>query len=224
MPNELLFLASALLDISFVFVAARIGPEWLFGAIAANLIMIGIFGAKLVAFFGFVTNAGNIFYACVFLATYFLLERGGEGVAWKTIFFGSSFVLFFAGMSQLAVQFSGVATSAVANDAIATLFMFSPRIIVGSVIAYMFAQYVNIAIYKWLARQTHGRYLWLRSNAANAASQLVDSSLFFTIAFFDLPGALLVQTILIGWAAKILVVSMGTPVLYLDAYLRAKKV
>ena len=109
------------------------------------------------------------------------------------------------------------------NSASATLFSFSPRVIIASILAYIFAQYVNIFIYEWLKARTGEKFLWLRSNGANIVSQLVDSLLFFSIAFFDLPGPLLVQTILVGWFLKTLVVSMGTPFLYIDAYLERKK-
>ncbi len=223
MSNESLFLLSALVDIIFVFFAARRGIDWLLGTVIVNLMLIGIFGAKLITVFGFSTNAGNVFYACVFLATYFILERYGKQVGMKTIWYGASLILFFVAMSQFAVRLTGLPLSDAANSAISTLFLFSLRITFASVLAYVFAQYVNIFIYEWLRVRTHGKLLWLRSNGANIVSQLVDSLLFFSIAFFDLPGPILVQTILVGWLVKTLVVSMGTPLLYIDAYLERKK-
>lgn len=223
MSNESLFIISALADILFVLFAARRKIDWLFGTIVVNLILIGIFGTKLITVFGLTTNAGNVFYACVFLATHFLLERHGKQVGLKTIWYGVSFIFFFAVMSQFATRFVGISVTDTANNAILTLFSFSLRITFASVLAYVFAQYVNISIYEWLKGRTQGKFLWLRSNGANIVGQLVDSLLFFTIAFFDLPGPLLVQTILVGWLVKTLVVSMGTPFLYLDAYLERKK-
>jgi uncharacterized integral membrane protein (TIGR00697 family) len=223
MSNESLFIVSALIDILFVLVAARCGKNWLFGTIIINLVIIGIFGAKLITVFGLVTNAGNVFYACVFFATHFLLERYGKREGLKTILLGTSFVLFFVVMSQFATKFIGLPLSDSTNDAILTLFAFSIRITSASILAYIFAQYVNIFFYEWIKKKTQSKYLWLRSNGANIVAQLVDSLLFFSIAFFDLPGPLLVQTILVGWLIKSLVVFIGTPFLYVDRYLEHKK-
>jgi queuosine precursor transporter len=214
----------ALVNIVFIFFSARRGTHWLFGTIAINLILVGIFGAKLVSVFGFTTNAGNVFYACVFLATHFILEREGRHTGLKTIWIGSSLVLFFVFMSQFASQFAGLPLSETVNTSISTLFSFSARITFASIIAYAFAQYVNVSVYEWLKTRTRGNFLWLRSNGANVVSQLVDSLLFFTIAFPTLSGPLLVQAILVGWLIKTSVVVIGTPFLYADAYLVRKKV
>lgn len=221
--NELLFLLATLVEVTVVFIAARLGREWLLSTVAVNLILIGIFGAKLISVFGLVTNVGNVFYACAFLATHFLIERHGKNSAWQTIWFGAGFVAFFTLMSQFAVYYNGSPLSDAANSASATLFAFSPRIIIASILAYVFASYVNIAVFSWIRGKTKEKFLWLRSNGANIVSQLVDSMLFFSIAFFDLPGPLLVQTILTGWFLKSLVVLVGTPFLYLDAYFERRK-
>ena len=222
MSNEWLFFLSVLAEMSFVLVASRKGVDWLLGTIGINLIFVSIFGAKLITVFGLVTNAGNIFYACVFLATHFLLERHGRRAGFQTIWFGVGLVLFFFTMSQFATRFTGLALSQEVNSAISTLFSLSPRVTLASILAYIFAQYVNIFIYEWIKLRTKGKFLWLRSNVANIAGQLVDSLLFFSIAFFDLPGPVLVQVILVGWAFKTFVVFLGTPFLYFDAYLDRK--
>lgn len=224
MSNELLFLFTALIDVFFVFIAARRGMEWLLGTVGANLILVGIFGAKLVEIFGFVTNAGNVFYACIFLAAHFLIERHGKKAGLKTVWYGLIFTIFFVILSQGAARLTGISLSDTTNGAIITLFSFSLRITLASILAYIFAQYVNISIYEWLKERTNGRLLWLRINGANIVSQLVDSMLFFSIAFFSLPGLLLVQMILSGWFIKILVVLIGTPFLYIDGFMYRKKI
>ncbi|MDO8495955.1 MAG: queuosine precursor transporter [bacterium] len=224
MSNEVIFILSAVANILFILFAARRGVEWLLATIPVNLILIAIFGAKLITVFGFITNAGNVFYACVFLATHFLIERHGKRAGLKTIWYGACLVLFFVLMSNFATQSIGLPLSDRVNSAILTLFSFSLRITFASIIAYVFAQCVNILVYEWLKEKTHEKFLWLRSNGANVIAQLVDSLLFFSIAFFDLPGPLLVQAILAGWFIKILVVAIGTPFLYFDAYLERKKI
>ncbi len=214
MSNEWIFLISLIVNIAFVTFCARRGKEWLFGSIVVNLIFIGIFGTKLIDVFGFVTNAGNVFYACVFLATHFLIEKYGRHDGLRTVWIGGSFMVFFLVMSQLVTEYIGIPQSQATNSAINALFSYSPRAIVASVAAYIFAQYINVSIFSYLKERTRDKSLWLRSNAANIVSQLADSLLFFSIAFFDAPGPLLVQMILVGWLVKTFVVMVATPFLY----------
>jgi uncharacterized integral membrane protein (TIGR00697 family) len=218
MSNIALFFVSAFIDILFVLFASRRGLEWLFGTIIVNLILVGIFGSKIISVVGLTTNAGNVFYACVFLATHFLLENHGRRSGLKAIWYGASFMLFFMAMSQLSAQFIATAGGETANAAMLALFSPSVRLISASILGYVFAQSVNIFLYQWIGARYRGRHLWLRSNAANIVGQLVDSLLFFTIAFFDAPGPLLVQMIIGGWVVKTFVVMLGTPFLYIDSY------
>lgn len=220
--NELLFIFLTLVEIIIVFMAVRLGYEWLIGTIAINLILVGIFGSKLVSIFGFVTNAGNVFYGCVFLATHFIIEKYGKKVAWKTIWFGIGSITFFTLMTQLTIYYKSISLNDSLSDASTTLFSFSLRIIIASISAYIFSQYLNIQIFSWIREKTNGKLLWLRSTVANIASQLLDSMLFFSIAFFDLPGTLLLQAILVGWLLKSLVVLIGLPALYIDKYIEKK--
>ena len=220
MSNEWLFLISALVDIFLVFLVAQRAPDRLFGVIAMNLILISIFGGKFINIFGFVTNAGNVFYACVFLATHFLLERTSKENTLPTIWFGAGAVFFFIVLSQLAVYFGATSPTSPLNAALGVVFALSPRIAFASILSYIFAQYINIALYSWIKEHTKDKFLWLRSNGANIVAQLADSAIFFTVAFLDLPGGELVQAILIGWAIKTAVVVLGTPFLYLDRHLR----
>ena len=213
----------ALVGVCVVFIAARLGSRWLFSTIAVNLILVSVFGSKLITVFGLITNAGNVFYACVFLATYFLLERRDKKNVLQTMWFGVGFVVFFVVMSQFVTHFSSPYPNDAVNDAIQTLFVLSPRIALASILAFIFAQYVNISIYTWLKTRMTDKFLWLRSNGANIVGQLIDSSLFFTIAFLDLSGPALLQAIFAGWFIKTLVVFLGTPLLYFDRYLTRKQ-
>jgi uncharacterized integral membrane protein (TIGR00697 family) len=218
MSNELLSFVIACIDIVLIFFASQRGLEWLMGSVLVNLVLVQILGTKLITIFGFTTNAGNIFYACVFLATHFILEKYGKKAGVRTVWYGVSCVIFFMIMVQLGTRFVGVTMD---NSNIA---LFSLRVTCASIISYVFAQHINIYIYEWLRIKTKEKFLWVRSNLANGVSQLVDSLLFFSIAFFDVTGVVLLQTIFIGWCIKMVVVCMGTPFLYIDAYINRKKI
>ncbi len=223
MYNELLIVILALFDILFVFVAARNGVKRLFGSIALNLILVTIFGSKLIAVFGFTTNIGNIFYACVFLATYFLLERQNKDETIHTIWFGLICLLFFVVLSQLAVNIVGINFGSTLDIALRTTFDLSIRVTIASALAFMFSQYANIQTYGFIKQLTKGKYLWIQAIGATIIAQLIDSCLFFTIAFLDMPGRLLVQTIITGWIVKIAVIVIAIPFFYIDKKLLKNK-
>jgi queuosine precursor transporter len=223
MSNELLLIILALIDILFVFIVARTAQGWLMGTIVANLVMGSIFGAKLIMAFGLTANVGNIFYACVFLATYFILEKQGRSAGMKTVWFGIVWLLVFTVLTQIAALLAGSTLNGSVNTAITTLFSSSLRITIASITAYAFAQSINIHIYEWIKAKTKGKVLWLQSMGATILSQLVDSMLFFSIAFFSASGFVLLDAIISGWAVKALVVVLAIPFLYLDRYFNQKK-
>ncbi len=216
MYNEFLIVILALFDILFVFVAARNGVKRLVGSIALNLILVTIFGSKLVSVFGYTTNIGNIFYACVFLATYFLLIRQSKEETMHTIWFGLICLLFFVVLSQLTIYIVGVNPGDKLDMALRTTFDLSIRVTVASALAFMFSQYANIQVYDFINKFTKGNYLWIQALGATIIAQLIDSCLFFTIAFLDMPGKFLVQAIVTGWIIKIAVIILAIPFFYID--------
>lgn len=216
MSNELLLLLSAIIDLTIVFVASRLGSKWLFATIVINLLLISIFGVKLIEVFGLVTNAGNVFYAAVFFATQLLIEGKKDSEAVQTIPLGVIGVAFFTSMAFVASTFSSFTPQDTVTQAINMLFPLSLRVVIASSISYLFAQYFTISLYRRLYKRYAGKKLWLRSLVANVLGQLFDSCLFFTIAFATLPIHSLVQAILAGWVIKTAVSLLGTPYLYIE--------
>ncbi len=222
MVNELLFIISVVAGICFTFFAARRGLNYLLCFIAVNLILGSVFGGKFFSVFGFVANIGNIFYACVFLATGYIVEKYGRPEAIKTIWLGASSLLFFIVMSRLSVDFVGLPSNDVVNTAIQNIFTYSIRIASASLLSFIFAQYLNIRLYEYIKLKTHKKFLWLRVIGANTIAQLLDSVLFFTIAFPSLAGPVLLKAIFVGWFVKSIVVLVGTPLFYIAMYIENK--
>lgn len=215
MSGEVLLLLLTLADIAIVFFAARRGVPWLWGVIALNLILVSFFGTKLISILGVVTNIGNIFYACVFLATYFAMERYGKEEGMRLLGFGVACIASLVALSYLAIHLPALPSDLKIQDAFETLFPASLRIALASAVAYFFAQYANVFLYYALSQKTRGGMLWFRANAASVLSQLIDSLLFFSIAFPEMQTSLLLQAILAGWFYKTLIVFAATPLLYL---------
>src|SRR3989344_5086065 len=105
--NEPILVAIAILCAAFVYAAWRFDKSRLYSLIVIFLILISLTGGKIVEFFGFATNTGNIFYASVFLATYFLIERYGRREGIRSIWIGILAVVFFSLLARLTSALTG---------------------------------------------------------------------------------------------------------------------
>jgi uncharacterized integral membrane protein (TIGR00697 family) len=215
--NEALLLLIALVSVAFVFTSWRLGKERLYSAIIVFLILIATVGGKTADFFGHTTNTGNIFYASVFLATYFLIERYGKLEGLRSIWIGIISVVFFTFLVYLSIALIGSPQTASLNSALSAAFNPVTRIALASLVAYFFSQTVNVYTYTFFKERWKGAHLWLRANIANAIAQVVDSIIFFTIAFAGTVDRMDVLGILAtGFLLKVIYMMCATPLLYLN--------
>ncbi len=162
MNNEIIFVVTAVGIFASIRYCFFQGRRYLQASIVINLILISVFGAKLIDAFGLVTNVGNIFYAMVFFAGQLLVEHYGKKEGRRSIWLGLASILFFVAVGQLTVAYTGVPEGAKASQAIATLFSFTPRLALASMLAYVCAQSLNLGLYSYL-RTGKKTKLWLRS-------------------------------------------------------------
>ena len=90
----------------------------------------------------------------------------------------------------------------------------TPRIWLGGIIAYGISQTLNVTLFAALKGREGSRLLWLRAATASILSQIVDTLLFVTIAFY---GIFPVGELLLGqMLAKVLLSAiLVPPVIYL---------
>ena len=92
--------------------------------------------------------------------------------------------------------------------------------VVGSLLAYLVSQYLDVHIFHKLKDKYNGKHKWIRNNASTMLSQFVDTAIFITIAFgfgfgwiFNNPTALV--NMLIGqYMIKLLCAVIDTPFFY----------
>ncbi len=104
------------------------------------------------------------------------------------------------------------------------IFSFMPRVVVGSLVAYLVSQFFDVWAFHKLRELTRGRKLWFRNNAATLVSQALDSGLFCLIAFAPLPvlgsvpgfesWAVVVEIALTTYVFKFIVALVDTPFVY----------
>ena len=215
--NELLLGAEALLSALFVLGAWRYARDRLYTVIIILLILIASVGGKLVEFFGHVTNTGNIFYAAVFLATYFLIERMGKREGIYSIWVGVIGVASFFVFIQITVALVGFPPTAEFNAVLASAFAPFSQVTAASLIAYVLSQNLNVYLYVYLKQKMRGTRIWLRANICNLIAQMLDSVVFFTIAFWGVvPPENITDIIMTGFVVKVAFIAVSAPLLYLN--------
>ncbi len=65
--------------------------------------------------------------------------------------------------------------SAVSDEAFRAVFFNSQAIIIGSIVAYLIGQLIDIQVFHRLRNWTGGRHIWLRATGSTIISQLIDS-------------------------------------------------
>jgi uncharacterized integral membrane protein (TIGR00697 family) len=89
----------------------------------------------------------------------------------------------------------------------------------GSVVAFLIGQLVDVAVFRRIRRITGERYLWLRATGSTVVSQLFDSFIVLYIAFvlgpqrWPVPQFLAVGTV--NYVYKMIAAVAMIPVLYL---------
>lgn len=123
--------------------------------------------------------------------------------------------------SVLATSLNPSTRSAPTEPAYDTIFSQSARIAFASLTAFAIAEFLDVIVYVRVRQRLGSGRLWLRNNVSNFISQLVDTVIFMTVAFyaFDRPLAdnlsFLVSLILPYWLLKCFMSIIETPFVYL---------
>ena len=173
----------------------------------------------------FIVSAGILPYPLTFLVTDLISELYGQKKANIVVFSGfvaSMFVLLFL---WLGGQFNAIPDSIVNDNTYNKVFQNAWRIIAASMIAYLFAQFIDVRIFHFWKRLTNGKHLWLRNNGSTIASQLVDTTLVVMILFVGVwESGQIVSAIIDGWLFKMLMAAIDTPIIYAIIHLLKGKV
>lgn len=95
----------------------------------------------------------------------------------------------------------------------------SLRVIAASLISYFISQNLDVYVFDRLKKKHGTKKLWLRNNASTMVSQLVDTSIFITIAFAGMvPTAVLFGMIATQYVVKFFATIATTPLVYGAVY------
>ena len=189
------------------------------GIFIASLVTCNLIANKFVTvdlgFKVFIVSAGILPYPLTFLVTDLISELYGQRKANLVVFSGfiaSMFVLLFL---WLGGQFNAIPSSIIGDDTYNMVFQNAWRIIAASMVAYLFAQFIDVKIFHFWKKLTNGKHLWLRNNGSTVASQLVDTTLVICILFVGVwETNQIFSAIVDGWLFKMLMAFIDTPIIY----------
>lgn len=175
-----------------------------------------VFGAPL-----FEISVGVLPYPITFLITDLISEIFGKKKANQVVTAGIFASFFSMGIVLLADLAPAIPSSPVGDELFGKVFALSPIAVLASMIAYLCAQYVDIAIYHFWKRITKGRMLWLRNNFSTFSSQFIDT---FTVVgllcvFGVIPWNMFYGLVVSGVIFKIFIAFLDTPLLYFFVFL-----
>ena len=189
--QEALWLTTLLLDLAATVTLYRLfGKTGLQVAIATAIILANLQGPKLTVIFGLETTLGVIFYSSIFFATDVLSENYGRAEANKAVRMGFAVSVIVLIMLSLAMMYqpsdrpNTAQFSRDIHDAFGTILNFTPRFIIGSLLAYIISQSFDVWAFHQIRRITGEKWLWLRNNLSTMASQIVDTAIFSLVAWW----------------------------------------
>lgn len=179
-----------------------------------------IFGTKL-----FEISVGVLPYPITFLITDLISEIYGKKRANQVIVTGIFASLFSLSIILIADYVPSTSWSFVQNDMFHTVFGNTAVAVFASMMAYLFAQFIDIQIYHFWKRITKGRHLWLRNNFSTFTSQFVDTLTILVLlcSFGIIEWSRFKGLLVAGFLFKIMIAVLDTPFLYLGVYLFRKR-
>ena len=158
------------------------------GIFITNAVVAELIGGKLIHIGPFIMSIGIIPWPIVFLTTDLINEYYGKAGVRKLSLITASLISYAFVILLIAIKIPAAAgISPVSDSQFYAVFGQSLWIIVGSIIAFLTSQYIDVFVFWFLRNKTGVKMIWLRTTGSTIVSQLVDSFLILGIAFW-LPG------------------------------------
>jgi len=179
---------------------------------------------------GFNLTAGVLLWPFVFVMTDLINEYFGVKavrqfswfvvmlIAYAFLFVSLAIALVPAGFWPASQIERGIPDM---QKAFAVIFGQGRWIIVGSIVAFLIGQLVDVWVFHWVKYKTGEKWIWLRATGSTLISQFIDSFVVLWIAFYlgaDWPISTVLGIGLINYAYKLTVAVMLTPMIYLAHY------
>jgi queuosine precursor transporter len=138
-----------------------------------------------VPIFGTVTFlAGVLFFPISYIFGDILTEVYGYARDRRVVWAGFAALAFASLMAAVVVHLPPSAASRSGQASVEAVFGNTPRIVVASISAFLCGTFVNSYVLAKMKIWTRGRWLWTRIVGSTLCGELVDSVIFYFVAFY----------------------------------------
>jgi len=174
---------------------------------ATVLLVSNVASTKLVVLGPFTFDGGTLLFPLAYIFGDVLTEVYGYRKSRRVIWIG-----FFA---LLLATLTFQAESQRFGEAFGLLLGLTPRIVLGSLLAYFLGEFANAYVLAKLKVRTEGRFFWLRALASTLVGQGLDTGVFLLVAFYGVfPKEVLLAVFLSNYAFKLGVEALMLPFTY----------
>lgn len=182
------------------------------GFFLVSLVIANVVAGKVIDIYGLIVPAAIVAYPITFLCTDVISELYGKEEAKKAVSRGIILQIFSLVVISLAIK---LPIAVFAKDMQTSFIMVlgqSARVIIASLSAYIVSQSIDVHIFHKLKKTS--KHKWLRNNASTVMSQLIDTAIFITIAFYGVVPNIIVM-IFSQYLVKCILALIDTPFFYL---------
>lgn len=173
-------------------------------------------------FFGytFEISVGILPYPITFLITDLISEIYGKKRANQVVTAGVFASFFSLLIVTVADKVPATGWSPIDDSLFTTVFGATAIAVLASMLAYLFAQYLDIQLFHFWKKLTKGKHLWLRNNFSTFLSQFVDTAtvLLLLCSFGKIEWELFTGLLISGFLFKVLIAACDTPFLYAGVF------
>lgn len=186
--------------------------------LCSNFIGAGKAGEVTIPFLGTVIfGAGILFFPISYFFGDILTEVYGYAYDRRAVWAGFCALIFASIMSQVVIAIPPAPGAYMENfqHSLVTVFGNSWRIALASITAFFCGSFLNSYVLAKMKVWTKGRFLWMRTITSTAVGELIDSSLFYMLAFYGLwPTEKILQVAFVQYILKTSWEVLATPLTY----------
>ena len=223
--NEILMGVTIL--VSFLIILGVYKYQGLFGLyclVPIFYIIANIQVIKQVDLFNYPLALGDVAICSVVLIGDLITENYSKRKAKKVIFLGFLTTAIITIMMTLTIKFEPNSQD-FAQESIKTIFSFTPRILIASLISYIFSETIEINLYAYIKKYfPKTRDLWIRNNVSGLISAFIDSMLVSFLMFYGtFPVMYILKIALASHVIKAIVSVIDTPFVYVSKIIKPKE-
>jgi queuosine precursor transporter len=178
------------------------------------LLISNVASSKIVALGPFDFDGGTLLFPLSYIFGDVMTEVYGYKRARRIIWLGLAMNVLMA-LIFMAVNALPAAAELSNSEAFNTVLGWTPRIVLGSVLAFAFGEFSNSYIMAKMKIWTQGKMLWARTIGSTLVGQGFDTAIFVFVAFYgQLPNELLGAIIVSNYVFKVGIEVIFTPLTY----------